>query len=324
MRVYALIGMIMAAQIAAGCANHPARPAAGKATGQALHTAAKARGLAGTLSVEGGQVLPGKPGTWRIAFRDADTGAPITAYEREHEKYMHMIAVSADLASFAHVHPDLDPATGVFTLRANAPTSDPDNQDAARVVPKPGPYLVFTEAAPAGRKVEQAAFDLRAAGEAQSAPLTPDPADDDGVIRKYFLADGRPGEQGDPFRVSLTVTKGEHHPGMPMITFRFRLEEARPAHPGVRYYPIDHLEQWLGMPGHAVLIGAAGATAAERTFRHLHAGHGDHGDRRDPGAGPDLDFMVMGYDVPDAGRYKIWGQFKYKGRILTFPFVLGL
>ncbi len=324
MRAFTLFGALLAAQLIAGCAQLPARPTTGKALGTSVHAAAAARGLAGTLQVDGGPVQPGQPSTWRIAFHGADTGAPITAYERDHEKYMHLIAVSADLATFAHVHPDLAPTSGIFTLRANTPTSDPDNQDAARIMPKPGPYLLFTEVVPLGQRVAQATFDLRAAGEASPVALTPDPVGDDGVIRKYFKADGRPGAHGDPYRVALTATKGEHHPGMPMITFLFRLEEARQAPGGVTYVGIDHLQPWLGMPGHAVLIGAKGATAAERTFRHLHAGHGDHRDRRDPGAGPELSFMVMGYDVPDPGLYKIWGQFKYRGRILTFPFALAL
>ena len=39
-------------------------------------------------------------------------GSPVTAYDVEHGKRLHLIAVRRDLTGFQHVHPALDPATG--------------------------------------------------------------------------------------------------------------------------------------------------------------------------------------------------------------------
>ncbi|MGI8577383.1 MAG: hypothetical protein ACR2KG_05575 [Nocardioidaceae bacterium] len=42
-------------------------------------------------------------------------GHPVTDYAKTHEKSLHLIAVRRDLTGYQHVHPSLDPATGVWT-----------------------------------------------------------------------------------------------------------------------------------------------------------------------------------------------------------------
>lgn len=281
------------------------------------------RTMVGKLLVNGAAnapVTPGKAAELAFSFFDGTTGQPITQFEIEHGKYMHLVAVSADLETFAHVHPDLEPGRGVFRIGVNRPTSDPDNQDAARAFPKPGPYFLFGEVAPKTRHVEQPRFALRAEGQAKPVPLTLDPVGPDGTIAKSFAPAGAPA-----YRVGLRVTKGEHHPGMPMWTFDVNVAVA--TGPST-YAPVTDLEPWLGMPGHAIMISAAGQQLDDKVFRHLHAGHGDHEATTEGGGhgggthvGPDVSFMVMGDDVPAAGVYKLWTQFKHRGRILTFPFV---
>lgn len=52
-----------------------------------------------------------------VAFRILDgSGEPVTAYDVQHEKQLHLIAVRRDLAEFRHVHPRLDPATGRWAV----------------------------------------------------------------------------------------------------------------------------------------------------------------------------------------------------------------
>lgn len=43
-------------------------------------------------------------------------GEPVTDYDVEHEKELHLIAVRRDFAGFQHVHPVLDQSTGVWTV----------------------------------------------------------------------------------------------------------------------------------------------------------------------------------------------------------------
>jgi hypothetical protein len=118
-----------------------------------------------------------------------------------------------------------------------------------------------------------------------------------------------------------------------MVHLNLNIQAAHAMGHGVHYMPVTDLQTWLGMPGHGVLLGAAGANAQGKQFRHLHAGH-DHGaggpghpghpGQPGGGAGPDLVFMMEGHDVPPAGLYKLWGQFKHHDRVLTFPFVFQL
>ncbi|QIK74772.1 hypothetical protein [Nocardioides piscis] len=43
-------------------------------------------------------------------------GAPVTGFEVEHEKQLHLIAVRRDFTGFQHVHPVLDEDTGVWSV----------------------------------------------------------------------------------------------------------------------------------------------------------------------------------------------------------------
>lgn len=289
-------------------------------------------GLVGELSVRiGGQTVeqmsPGQPALWGFRFLDARSGAPITQFDSNHHKLMHLIVVSADLERFAHIHPTLGDR-GLFTMSVNEPTQDPDNQDAALAVPKAGPYLLFLEVKPKGGKPEELRFGLVAKGSANPAPLQPDLRLPSGEIRKYFKADGTFGQPGDFYQVTLRIDKMSG-----MVHLGFNIQTLMD-HGGHRMYMgVSDLEDWLGMPGHAVLVSQKGNTAQEKVFRHLHAGthggdgnHGGHGWHKSGGskAGPDLMFMLGGGQAPSAGIYKLWGQFKHRGRVLTFPFVIGM
>ncbi len=263
---------------------------------------------------ENGPVQAGQPARLQIAIRDPQ-GNPVREFELEHEKPMHMIVVSADLETFAHLHPNLT-TEGEFSLSLNQPTSDPDNRDSERAITKAGPHLVFAEFKPRGQKLQGLALDLQASGQAAPVQLRPD-LTGSGRVTRYFSADGQPGAVGAPYRVSFELDDMRSH-GMMHLTFH--LEKAV----GDGYQPVQEAENWLGMPGHAIMIGAGAGDAASRSFNHLHSGH--HGHHAQPlleGAGPDFPFMLHGQMPPD-GVYKIWGQFKHEGQVVTFPFVFEL
>lgn len=263
---------------------------------------------------ENGSVQAGQPARLQMAIRDPH-GNPVREFELEHEKPMHMIVVSADLETFAHLHPDLTTG-GEFSLSLNQPTTDPDNRDAERAITKAGPHLVFAEFKPRGQKLQGLALDLQASGQAAPVQLRPD-LTGSGQVTRYFSADGQPGAVGAPYRVSFELDDMRGH-GMMHLTFH--LEKAV----GDGYQPVQEAENWLGMPGHAIMIGAGGGDASSRSFNHLHSGH--HGHPMQPllgGAGPDFPFMLHGQMPPD-GTYKVWGQFKHEGRVVTFPFVFEL
>ncbi len=81
---------------------------------------------------------------------------PVTAYEIAHGKRLHLIVVRRDLASFQHLHPTLDPATGVWTTTMDASAA--------------GTYRVFADVVPEGHDGLTLGTDLAVAGAFAPAP----------------------------------------------------------------------------------------------------------------------------------------------------------
>ena len=281
--------------------------------------------LRGRLSVNGvlnGGMLPGQSTQWDFSFSDGRTGSPLAQFDIHHDKAMHLIVVSRDLASFAHLHPALG-ADGRFRLTVNAPNSDPDNRDAAVAIARPGTYFLFGEVKPSGGQTTLSRFTVRADGQEQRVPLVASSRSPSGELEVYASPERRAARVGDPYQVTMRVQRSEHHPGMPMLTFTMTIREREA---DGQYRDIRGLEQWLGMPGHAVLIGSQGEQAADRVFRHLHAADGtaSHGRHTMQASGAQLTFMAMADDVPPPGLYRLWLQFKHRGQVLTVPMTLRL
>lgn len=73
--------------------------------------------------------------------------------------------------------------------------------------------------------------------------------------------------------------------------------------------PIKNLQPYLGALGHTVAVSAD----AEK-YLHIHP-------MTTEGNGPNVTFMTI---FPEKGDYKIWGQFKHKGKVFTVPFVINV
>ena len=77
-------------------------------------------------------------------------GAAVTAYDVEHERDLHLIAVRRDLTGFQHVHPVLDPATGTWSTEVRL---------------TPGVWRVFADFTPEGGDAITLADDVAVAGD---------------------------------------------------------------------------------------------------------------------------------------------------------------
>ena len=288
--------------------------------------------LLGTLQVNGAEHGPmeaGKPAQLAFSFRNEKTGESVSKFELEHEKPMHLIVVSQDLETFAHLHPQPN-GEGTFVVDVNQASSDPDNLDAARAISKGGPNFLYAELRPQGQAAsERLAFQVKAAGAVEPKALVPDVVGS-GEVTRYFDAQGKPGSEGSPYRVTLGVD--DMRPSM--VHFNFHLQAAEQVDGKVVYSDVHDAENWLGMAGHGIMIGAEGQKPQDRYFSHLHSGHGHGGhvasnptrlsmEEAPVGAGPDFMFMQHG-EMPPDGVYKFWGQFHRHDEILTFPFVVKL
>lgn len=89
-----------------------------------------------------------------LKIRISDASGPVKDFDTVHEKEMHLIVVSKDLRSFAHVHPELRP-DGTFELQR---------------VPFSGDLRLFADFAPRGKGAQVLSFDWKQSGKREAAP----------------------------------------------------------------------------------------------------------------------------------------------------------
>ncbi|MEU7723380.1 hypothetical protein [Streptomyces tibetensis] len=132
--------------------------------GHARHDAPPAGGLqitdgGYTLDLETPRVTAGKSADLRFTVRDA-AGRALTAYQREHDKELHLIVASRDLVTYRHLHP---------TRAADGTWSTPVD------LPRAGGYRVFADFTPAKQNAGNLTLgaDLAASGPYEARPLPP-------------------------------------------------------------------------------------------------------------------------------------------------------
>ncbi|MEU3889981.1 hypothetical protein [Streptomyces sp. NPDC029041] len=112
-----------------------------------------------TLDLETPRVTAGKQADLRFTVRDA-AGRALTAYQREHDKELHLIVASRDLVTYHHLHP---------TRAADGTWSTPVD------LPRAGGYRVFADFTPAEKGAGNLTLgaDLAASGPYRARQLPP-------------------------------------------------------------------------------------------------------------------------------------------------------
>ncbi|WP_395576959.1 hypothetical protein [Streptomyces sp. BK79] len=110
-----------------------------------------------TLDLATPRVTAGQRTELRFTVRDGD-GRAVTAYQREHDKELHLILASRDLVTYRHLHPTRA-ADGTWSTSAD--------------LPRAGGYRVFADFTPAGKGAENLTLgaDLAASGRYEPARL---------------------------------------------------------------------------------------------------------------------------------------------------------
>jgi hypothetical protein len=134
------------------------------------------------------------PAGGAVPFRFTVTGPdghPVTAYELEHEKELHLVVVRRDLAGFQHVHP-ARAADGTWTVPLDLAAA--------------GTYRVFADFTPTGLgRGLTLGTDIAVAGRYRPAPL-PAPAATDTVGGYEVALAGAP-EAGEETELTFTVRR---------------------------------------------------------------------------------------------------------------------
>ncbi len=265
------------------------------------------------FSSEPSELAPGQSALWTLKITDKKTGQPVNDYTVVHDKLMHLIVVSRDLKWFNHLHPELKP-NGTFVVSAQLPSA--------------GSYKLYADYTPKGEEQEIAQHAFATKGETAKPlkpQLTPDKAQG-----MWMLKDATSHPEGDPagaaggkYQVALMPMPMQLVAGQDAM-MHFQVRDAAGQ-------PLADLEPYLGAKGHCVIL-----SDDSDVYLHSHP----MGASMEGMKGMDHDMSAMkmeappaaagGSDVifhttfPRAGLYKMWGQFKHKGKIITAPFVVNV
>ncbi len=193
-------------------------------------------------------------------------GDPVVAYDQEHGKDLHLIAVRRDLTGYQHVHPELD-ASGRWSVDVDL---------------DPGQWRLFADFTPSGGPALTLGTDLAVPGSYEPAAAA--------ASARTARVDG--------YEVTLdgALTPGAES----VLTLRVTRDGA----------PVTDLQPYLEAYGHLVAL-----REGDLAYLHVHP-DGGPGDGVTP-SGPEVTFVA---EVPSAGRYRLFLDFKHEGTVRTAAF----
>ncbi|MEA3320935.1 MAG: hypothetical protein U9Q88_13085 [Bacillota bacterium] len=148
--------------------------------------------------------------------------------------------------------------------------------------PKAGEYKLFADFLPEGANQQLASDELVVKGSETMEEVVPDK-----LLKKEI----------DDLTIELILPEAQVDEHISLI-FTLNDKEGN---------PITELETYLGSAGHVVIV-----SEDMNEFLHVHPVD-------ENAKGPDVEYMTS---FPQGGLYKIWGQFKYKQKLYTVPFVI--
>jgi hypothetical protein len=243
------------------------------------------------------KIIPGQPAELSFTIQDSQ-GAILKSFQIDHTKLLHFIVIRKDLQEFQHVHPTLDPATGIFTINFTFPAV--------------GPYRLFADFAPNG------------------APMGSDGMVDTTVIYQDVSIGNLTDYQAQPVVADTQTTKS--FSGYD-VTFNFPQQITAgqltdfSLHITKNGKPVTDLQDYLGAVAHTIILGQS-----DLSYLHIHAvdrngrmatteGSMPGMDMGDAATGPDLNFQTT---FAKPGNYKLFTQFQINGSVITTDYVINV
>jgi YHS domain-containing protein/plastocyanin len=229
--------------------------------------------------------VAGKPVELTLAIRYADTKEPVKEFEVVHERLLHLIMTSEDMAWFEHQHP-VRGEDGLFRL--------------TWTFPRPGNYRLYADFTPADGDNQVKPLSLTVGGGTPEA--------------RPFLPDRKRAKQVGDLRFALKVTGEPLRMEKPaLLTYTVTDRRGR---------PVRDMQPFIGAMGHLLAISRDGK---EMIHTHVlqSATQSMAGEtlRVTPAMvterGPVFTFKLT---LPSGGLYKTWAQFQRGGRVYTVPF----
>ena len=259
------------------------------------------------LTTEPGVVKAGEPVTLILNVKNA-AGAQVRGLDIVHEKPMHLLVTSSDLAEFYHIHPESQQRDGSYRVTHTFPHS--------------GDYKLYADFTPRGAPQVVERLNLKVTGGEPRA-------------RVALVEDTTGTKTIDGLRVVMRPDKPLR--GGEELMLNFAVADARTGKPAT------DLQPYLGALAHFVIINEDGTD-----FLHAHpmskeemttessAAHGgkDHDAKphahnatkiraREAKEGARSPSEVAAHTTfPRGGIYKVWAQFQRGGRVITVPYVV--
>ncbi|PYS52796.1 MAG: hypothetical protein DMF68_00835 [Acidobacteria bacterium] len=262
----------------------------------AIATSAPTAGFHAELRTEPLRVKASEPVKLSFLVKNGK-GATVRFLQFVHEKPMHLMVVSDDLAEFYHIHPEMQVD---------------DSYGVEHIFPHGGKYRLYADYTPPGSATIVEQFELNVDGPVRS--------------RENLITDASLTKEAEGLRVTAISDKplraGED------LTLKFALTDADSAQ------PVNNLQLYLGALAHFVIISEdlksfihAHPLDAGEIFdpsqdptQHIH----DPAQLAKKLVGPSPSEVSAYVNFPHAGLYKLWAQFQRDGKVINVPFVLNV
>lgn len=234
-----------------------------------------------------GPAIAGRPVSMEFTIRYAKSGELVRDFEVIHERLVHLLMTTSDLAWFEHQHP-VRGKDGRFRL--------------TWTFPRPGAYRLYADFTPADGDNQVKPLTLTVGGgKARTVALRPDRTrvKQVGDLRFELRL------QGEPLRMEKPM----------LLTYTVRDRQGR---------LVRNMQPFIGAPGHLIAISQDGKEVVHT--HSLQAATQNSMGEKEPfqvtpamvtEAGPTFSFKLT---TPTGGLYKTWAQFMWRNRVYTVPF----
>jgi len=233
------------------------------------------------------QATPSAAGTWNFSFWMTQNGgsAPLTAYNLDMTKLMHVIVISDDFTTFLHEHPAFS-AGGHFTM--------------GQSFPQPGTYHVYFDGRPTGYGQQVFRFDINA-GTTSGRPRDLRERSSLARVDGYSVAlSGLSLQSGSEASLAVHITKNgrpaaDLHPYLQALAHAILIDAADLTY--VHVHPIS-------LPGDTNAMSRAGVMVYSNDAAVISPN------------------MLIHVTVYEPGTYKLWFQFRGGSSLHIASFVL--
>ncbi|MCY7346161.1 MAG: cupredoxin domain-containing protein [Pyrinomonadaceae bacterium] len=284
--------------------NSNAAVVTNSATTEANTTTNVERAFKIDFKTEPGTIQAGTPSTLSFTVKDKQ-GEVIKDLQIVHEKPMHLLVVSSDLAEFYHIHPEPQ-ADGSYAV--------------AHVFPNGGDYKFYADFTPKDAVQVVERIDVKVAG-AERAKVA-------------LAADSKFEKTVDGLKIVMKPSAETKAGQELMLDFQaFDAKTNKPA---------TDLQNYLGELAHFVLISedlkdfvhahpmakgehkeSGKMNDAMKMDDHNSDGH-EHSKAEGETNKPSASEVSAHTAFPRSGLYKIWAQFQRGGKVITVPFVVNV